>query len=107
MLRLEVRDTGVGIAAQELAGIFEPFRQGSVGERTGGTGLGLAICSRLVALMKGTISVESTPGQGACFRVQVPAEPVAEMPDGPRAPAWPAPGSSATATPAMHAGCTF
>jgi CheY-like chemotaxis protein len=69
LLHFEVADTGVGIAPENQALIFEPFCQadGSHTRRYGGTGLGLAICTRFVSLMKGRIWVESAPGKGSCF----------------------------------------
>jgi predicted ATPase/signal transduction histidine kinase len=68
LLGFDVRDTGIGIAAAEQAHIFQPFTQvRGPGAPAGGTGLGLAIASRLVALMDGTITVQSEPGQGSCF----------------------------------------
>jgi two-component system sensor histidine kinase EvgS len=70
-LRIEVIDTGIGIASDQLQVIFEPFRQqaGQNTEQYGGTGLGLAICQRLVAMMNGELSVESTLGAGSRFIV--------------------------------------
>jgi PAS domain S-box-containing protein len=74
MLHLVVVDSGIGIPADRQALIFEPFAQedASITRRYGGTGLGLAICSRLVGLMGGKISVESSPGQGSSFHVTLP-----------------------------------
>jgi signal transduction histidine kinase/CheY-like chemotaxis protein/HPt (histidine-containing phosphotransfer) domain-containing protein len=80
-LRLQVQDSGVGIAPQALAHIFEPFRQGDegTGRRFGGSGLGLAIVQQLVQAMGGRIEVDSQPGAGACFTLwlPLPAVPVA------------------------------
>ena len=69
-----VRDTGIGIAPQNLERIFESFRQVEDGttRRYGGTGLGLAIARRLTELMNGTIRAESKLGQGATFVVTLP-----------------------------------
>jgi PAS domain S-box-containing protein len=69
-LQFEVVDTGVGIAAEKHASVFEPFRQadGSTTRRYGGSGLGLAISATLVRLMGGRIWVDSEPGKGATFR---------------------------------------
>jgi len=73
-LVLRIRDTGIGIAPDQLELIFESFRQ-QAGQRArtyGGTGLGLAISRRLIEMMGGTLSVESVPGRGSCFTVFLP-----------------------------------
>jgi PAS domain S-box-containing protein len=73
-LQLEVQDTGVGISAEQLATLFQPFRQldASLRRVHEGTGLGLYLCRRLLDLMGGQIDVQSTPGAGSCFRVHLP-----------------------------------
>jgi two-component system sensor histidine kinase EvgS len=69
-----VTDTGIGIAEDRLRDIFEPFRQveNSYTRSYQGAGLGLSIVHRLVNLMGGTISIESTPGEGTSVRVVLP-----------------------------------
>jgi len=75
-LRVEVSDTGIGIASDAIGRIFEPFTQAdaTIINRFGGTGLGLAICRRLVGLLDGQIGVQSTPGAGSTFWVVLPMQ---------------------------------
>lgn len=73
-LDFEVEDTGPGIPADQLDFIFKPFVQAEH-RREGGTGLGLAICQRFVHMLGGEIGVESSVGQGACFRFWIPVQP--------------------------------
>ena len=74
-IEIAVTDSGIGIAQDKLATIFDAFSQAdqSTTRQFGGTGLGLAICRRLVHAMDGEITVTSRPGEGATFSVSVPA----------------------------------
>jgi len=73
-VRIDVADTGIGIAPDKLDEVFESFRQAdtSTTRRFGGTGLGLAICRNLARAMDGDVSVASTPGQGTTFTIDLP-----------------------------------
>lgn len=78
-LHVAVRDTGIGITAEQRSALFQPFVQmdSSHTRRFGGTGLGLTICQRLILSMGGEIGVDSVPGQGSTFWFRLPL-PVAE-----------------------------
>ena len=67
----EVADTGIGIPPEQLARVFNPFQSGFAE----GVGLGLSLSKRILAAHGGAISVESTPGQGTTFRIELPLEP--------------------------------
>ena len=71
---LRVHDTGIGIAPDQLAEIFESFRQLETGlsRNHGGLGLGLAVAQKLIALLDGSISVDSELGKGSAFTVTLP-----------------------------------
>ncbi len=73
---ISISDTGIGISPEELEKIFTPFEQAnsSTTRYYGGSGLGLSISNRLVGLMGGTISAESSEGEGSTFTVELPFE---------------------------------
>ena len=75
-VRFEVADTGIGIAPEDQWRLFQPFSQvdGSNTRSHGGTGLGLAISNQLAEAMGGTIAVQSTPGTGSTFWLDIPFE---------------------------------
>ena len=73
LLKLEVEDTGPGIAAEELKKLFVPFEQTTAGHQIKqGTGLGLAITQKFIKLMGGEIRTTSTVGVGTCFQLSIP-----------------------------------
>ncbi len=80
-LRWQVADTGIGIAGEHQAHLFEPFFQANPGtDAMRGTGLGLAICAHLVALMQGQLRVVSESGLGSSFSVELPLPPAPSDP---------------------------
>ena len=90
-LEIEVSDTGVGIAPERQAAIFEQFVQSDVtiAQHFGGTGLGLTISSQLAQLMSGDLTLDSTPGAGTSFFLRLPLEIAPSRPAPVVAPAAP------------------
>jgi signal transduction histidine kinase len=81
-VRIEVQDTGCGIAAEHLPNVFERFYRAdpSRARATGGAGLGLALVKQFVAAHGGTVAVASTPGSGSCFSFTLPVAQVTAVP---------------------------
>ena len=74
LVRISVRDTGIGIKPEDISRLFQPFQQldSSLSRQYNGTGLGLALVKSLTELHGGRIELESTPGQGSCFTLVLP-----------------------------------
>ncbi len=74
LLKIEIKDTGIGMSEEQLTNVFKPFVQAddSTSRKFGGTGLGLSICNELVKLMNGELSATSRFGQGSTFTVTLP-----------------------------------
>jgi len=87
-ISVEVWDTGIGIAEQDLSVIFEEYRRGGTHEE-GGVGLGLAIVKRLGELLGHTVSVRSQLGKGSVFAIEVPVSPITLPRTGPGAAPMP------------------
>ena len=97
-VRFDVSDNGIGMSEEQMSRLFQAFTQAdsSTTRNFGGTGLGLTITKHFAAMLGGTISVKSTPGEGSTFTIELPVEakaapaalPVAEVTD-PGAPAAP------------------
>ncbi|QEG24517.1 ATP-binding protein [Mariniblastus fucicola] len=85
LVEFEVEDSGIGIAADKIDRIFEPFEQEEISttRRYGGTGLGLSICRQLAEMMGGTASVTSEIGNGSTFRFSAKLQPTDPLPDEP------------------------
>jgi signal transduction histidine kinase len=81
-VRIDVEDTGIGIAEDQMERIFEPFSQGDAGytREHGGVGLGLSISRRLASMMLGDLSVESVPGAGSRFTLWLRTPSTGERP---------------------------
>ena len=73
-LRFEVRDTGIGIAPEDIPLLFTEFFRSANARQfvEEGTGLGLVVVKEILNRLKGTISVKSTPGEGTCFTCRLP-----------------------------------
>ncbi|HQS22976.1 MAG TPA: ATP-binding protein [Sediminibacterium sp.] len=80
--KISIKDTGIGIEANQIEQIFEPFKQAdsSITRRYGGTGLGLGICKKLIENMGGRIAVESIPKKGSTFSCILPIKKNIKVP---------------------------
>jgi signal transduction histidine kinase len=81
-LTFRVSDTGIGMTPEQLGRLFQPFSQAeaTTSKEYGGTGLGLVLSRRFCQMMGGDITVESAPGQGTTFTIQLPSEVREEVP---------------------------
>ncbi|WLD19805.1 ATP-binding protein [Aeromonas veronii] len=77
VLFVSVSDSGIGISADKIAELFQPFRQAHIDPNRQGSGLGLNICKRLCQLMGGDIAIESQPGEGTTVSFSLPCQPAA------------------------------
>jgi signal transduction histidine kinase len=84
-VEIRVADRGPGIRKVDLPHVFKPFFRGSGGEPLRGFGLGLALVKHVVAAHSGRVNVTSTPGQGACFVVTIPAGATPAVSENPNA----------------------
>ena len=77
-MRFDVRDTGIGLTAEQIGRVFDPFAQGdsTVTRKYGGTGLGLAISKRIATALGGLLTVQSEPGTGSVFTFEIDTGPV-------------------------------
>ncbi len=100
LVRVDVRDTGIGVNPAVVDTIFERFKQGdsSVSRKYGGTGLGLPISRNLARLMGGDITVQSEQDKGSCFTLTLPLDIIATAPLALPAPNQQAPARAATVT---------
>lgn len=82
MLRIQVKDTGIGISQDDQQKLFEPFKQldSTLSRKYNGTGLGLSLVKKLAAMHKGTISVESEVDKGSTFTLSLPVKTLENMP---------------------------
>ena len=79
-LRVRIQDNGPGIPPDQLEAVFQPFYSTKLNR--GGTGLGLSISSEIVRRHGGALRAESSPGEGACFIVELPRQSAADAPAG-------------------------
>ena len=82
LVEFEVEDSGIGVAADKIDRVFEPFEQEEINttRRYGGTGLGLSICRQLAEMMGGTATATSVPGKGSTFRFSAKLSPTDSIP---------------------------